>query len=150
MCTAVGASYHKAGGVVALLAKSPVLPRFEGRHCELQFIHEEDLTALVDLVVRDPLIEGVFNLAPDSYATTAELVPGKVFVPVPLQLARALTAALWRLHLSAVMPSALDLSTWGIVAGPAKLMERYGYRFKYGTLEAFRAAVEARRANGTL
>ena len=150
MCTAVGGTYHKAGGVVALLARAPLLPRFEGRHCELQFIHEADLTALFDRIVQDPEVEGTFNLAPDSFATTRELVPGKRFVPVPLRLARGLAWVLWNLHLAEVMPSAMDLSTWGIVADPAKLVRRYGYVFRYGTLEAFRAAVRERRENGTL
>jgi UDP-glucose 4-epimerase len=150
MCTAVGGTYHKKGGVVALLANSPLLPRLNRRFCELQLIHEDDLTALFDRVVRDPEIEGVFNLAPDSYATTRELVPDKHFVPVPLRLARGLATILWTLHLSEVMSSAMDLSTYGIVADPAKLVARYGYRFKYGTLEAFREAVRARRAKGTL
>lgn len=150
MCTAVGGTYHKAGGVVALLANAPFLPRFEGRHCELQFIHEDDLTVLLDRIVHDEEVEGTFNLAPDSFATTRELVPGRRFVPVPLRLARGLAWVLWKLHLAEVMPSAIDLSTWGIVADPAKLMERYRYAFKYGTLEAFREAVRARRENGTL
>jgi nucleoside-diphosphate-sugar epimerase len=150
MCTAVGPSYRKAGGVVALLANAPILPRFDGRHCELQLLHEEDLTALLDLIVRDPVVEGVFNLAPDSFATAQELVPGKRFLPIPLWLARGVAAILWRLHLSDVMPSAMDLATHGIVADPAKLMGRYGYRFKYDTHEAFRETVRERRALGTL
>jgi hypothetical protein len=57
---------------------------------------------------------------------------------------------LWRLHLSDVMPAAMDLSTYGIIADPAKIMKRYDYRFKYGTLEAFKATVEERRKKGTL
>jgi UDP-glucose 4-epimerase len=150
MCTAVGGTYHKAGGVVALLANAPLLPRFEGRHCELQFIHEDDLTALFDRIVHDDEVEGTFNLAPDSFATTRELVPGRRFVPVPLRLARGVARVLWNLHLADVMPSAMDLSTWGIVADPARLVRRYGYAFKFGTLEAFREAVRERREHGTL
>ncbi len=150
MCTAVGATYHKAGGVVALLAHSPILPRLDGRDCELQLLHEDDLTALVDLVVADIVIEGTFNLAPDSFATTRDLAPGKWFVPLPLWLARGISALLWRLHLSEVMPSAMDLSAYGIIADPAKLRDRYGYRFRYGTREAFETTVRERRAKGTL
>lgn len=150
MCTAVGPSYHKSGGVVALLANAPFLPRISGRYCELQFIHEEDLTAVFDLVLRDPEVAGTFNLAPDSFATTRELVPEQRFFPAPLRLLRGVIGILWALHLSEVMPSAMDLSAYGIVADPGRLMARYGYRFRHGTLDAFRRTVAERRAKGTL
>lgn len=150
MCTAVGASYHKAGGVVALLAHAPLLPRIAGRYCELQFIHEDDLTAIFDLVLRDPEVEGTFNVAPDSFATTRELVPEQRFFPAPLRLVRGVVGVLWALRLSEVMPSAMDLSTYGIVADPGRLMARYGYRFRHGTPDAFRRTVAERRAKGTL
>ncbi|MFW3146905.1 MAG: NAD-dependent epimerase/dehydratase family protein [Thermoplasmatota archaeon] len=150
MCTAVGPSYHKKGGVVSLLAKTPVLTKISNRYAEVQFIHEDDLTAIFDLILRDPSLEGTFNLAPDSYATTRELSKAKLAVPVPLFLMKAATSVLWSLHIASMRAPAIELSTYGIVADPNKLMKRLNYRFKYGTKEAYFRAVEERKSRGTL
>ena len=131
MCTAVGPSYHKKGGVVSLLAKSPILTRINNRYPEVQFIHEDDLTAIFSLILNDPDIEGTFNLAPDSFATTRELSEAKIVIPVPLFVIKALTSILWFLHMASMRPPAMELSTYGIVADPGKLMCRYDYRFKF-------------------
>jgi len=150
MCTAIGPSYHKKGGVVSLLANAPIFFKLNGRYCEIQFLHEEDLTALMNLIVDDTKIEGTFNLAPDSFSTTKELATSKIFVPLRLDFMRIVIALLWKLHLSSVMPAAMTLSTHGIVVSPEKLMKRYGYTFKYSTLEGFRDTVRKRRELGTL
>ncbi len=149
MCTAIGPSYHKKGGVVSILEKSPFLLSFN-RNCAIQFIHEEDMAALIELIVGDEDINGTFNLAPDSFAITEELVPGKPFVPFPLAAARGITGLLWALRISEAMPSAVTLSARGIVIDPAKLKARYGYSFRYSTAEGYRATVEKRKELGTL
>ena len=51
MCTAVGPSYHKDGGVVSILAKMPIGLLLDGKDTEIQFIHEFDLCRLVEKVV---------------------------------------------------------------------------------------------------
>jgi len=150
MCTAIGPSYHKKGGVVSLLANAPIFFRLNGRYCEIQFLHEDDLTALLDLIVKDAKVEGTFNLAPDSFSTTKELATSNIFVPLRLGFMRVVIALLWKLHLSSVMPAAMTLSTYGIVVSPEKLMKRYGYTFKYSTLEGFRDTVKKRKELGTL
>ncbi|MGA1822795.1 MAG: NAD-dependent epimerase/dehydratase family protein [Thermoplasmatota archaeon] len=150
MCTAVGPSYHKKGGVVAILAKSPLIIKFSNRYAEVQFIHEDDLTAVFDLILNDPGIEGIFNLAPDSYSTTRDLSKARISIPVPLFIMKGLTAILWSLHLSTMRPPAVELSTYGIVADPRKLMERYDYEFRYGTKEAYFETVKERKKRGTL
>lgn len=150
MCTLVGPSYHKKGGVVALLAKSPLLPKFNGRFCELQFIHEDDLRALFMKIIHDPEIEGTFNLAPDSYSTVDQLAPRPFYLNIPLSVARTITAILWKLRLSDTMPGALDLTTWGIIASPERIQKRYRYTFRHSTSEAFQKAVSQRKAAGTL
>jgi UDP-glucose 4-epimerase len=152
MCTAVGPSYFKPGGVVAALAKSPLGLLIDGKDTLLQFIHEDDVKELVGLVLQDETAAGTFNLAPDSYAPTRELNPDpkKMFLHVPKTLFRAVIAALWRLRLSSVSPTSVDLVAHGIVISPRKLMDRYGYKFKYSTKEAFFDAVAKRRRNGTL
>ncbi|MGA1820794.1 MAG: NAD-dependent epimerase/dehydratase family protein [Thermoplasmatota archaeon] len=150
MCTAVGSSYHKKGGVVSILAKAPVLTKIGNRYAEVQFIHEDDLTAIIDLILGDPDIEGTFNLAPDSFATTRELSRAKLAVPVPLFLMKGLTSVLWVLHIASMRAPAIELSTYGIVADPKKLMKSLNYRFKYGTREAYFHTVEERKKRGTL
>ena len=150
MCTLVGPGYHKKGGVVSLLAKSPLLPKFNGRFCELQFIHEQDLTELIARIVHDPAVSGTFNLAPDSYAAVNELAPRPFYLNIPLPLARALIRVLWTLRLSATMPGAMDLSTYGIIADPGKIIKRYGFTFSHSTREAYFSALEERKARGTL
>jgi len=150
MCTAIGSSYHKKGGVLSVIANAPLLPKFNNRYCELQFIHEDDLTALFSLIVYDSSIKGIYNLAPDSYATLKELAPDKRFLSLPLPLARGIMHILWWLRLSNSMPSAMTLSTYGIIINPEKLMTRYSYRFSYSTREAFEDTLRKRKEMGTL
>lgn len=150
MCTAVGPSYYKEGGVVAVLAKSPVGLLLDGKDTLLQFIHEEDIRRLLDLILKDDAIEGTFNLAPDSYAETRELScsPRKVFLKVPKALFRAVISALWHLRLSPVSPTSVNLVAHGIVISPRKLQDRYGYKFSYSTKDAFFDAVRKRGLAG--
>lgn len=150
MCTAIGPSYHKKGGVVSILTNSPVLIRPNGRFCEIQFIHEDDLTSLINLITDDNNIEGTYNLTPDDYTTTKELAPDKIFINIPLFLMRAIVKVLWILRISEAMPSAITLSTYGIVADPTKLMTRYNYKFKCTTLYGFKDTVNKRKVLGTL
>ena len=152
MCTAVGPSYYKKGGVVAVLARSPVGLLLDGHDAEIQFIHEDDVKALVGLVLRDREVEGVFNLAADSHSCQRELNPNprKIFISLPKRLFRAIVAVLWKLRLSAVSPTSVDLVAHGIVVSPAKLQKRYSYTFLYSTRDAFFDAYGRRKANGTL
>ena len=150
MCTAIGSLYHKKGGVVRLLVKAPLVTKINNRDCELQFIHEDDLTALIGLIVNDRTIEGTFNLAPDSYATPKSLMPDKLLIPIPLWFMRGIAAIGWFVRLSSMNASAITLSAYGIVADPHKLMKRYNYHFKYSTESGFKDTVEKRIAKGTL
>lgn len=150
MCTAIGPSYHKKGGVVSIIANAPLLPKFNNRDFKLQFIHEKDLTALLNLVVYDNSIEGIYNLAPDSYATLKELAPDKNFISLPLMPARGIARILWWLRLTGSMPSALTIGTYGIIINPRKLMTRYNYQFSFSTKEAFYDTLKKRKELGTL
>jgi UDP-glucose 4-epimerase len=150
MCTAIGPFYFKKGGVVSTLVNAPFFLKVNGRYCEVQFIHEEDLTSLFDKITNDKTVQGTYNLAPDSYATTKDFNPDKTFVYVPLWLLKGAMKILWASRLVPETPGAMDLITYGIVVDPHKLMKRYNYKFKYSTLEAFRNTVEQRKRNGTL
>ena len=150
MCTAVGPLYHKKGGVVSMLVHAPFLAQFAKKPFTVQFLHEDDLNALMDKIVYDTEIEGTFNFAPDSYSTLQELVPKKKFISIPLSFMRGLIRVLWFLHIAPMRPSAITLSTYGINADPSKLMKRYNYTFKYSTLTAFQDTVKKRKEKGTL
>jgi UDP-glucose 4-epimerase len=152
MCTAVGPSYYKKGGVVSTVYHAPFLTDIIGGNGKVQFIHEDDVRELFDRAVHDEGMKGVFNLVPDDFSSTKELgvTLKKTFVPVPLWLMRGAFGLLWALHLANLKPSHANLMAYGIVASPKKLMDRFGYRFKYGTKAAFMDAIERRKANGTL
>ena len=152
MCTAVGPSYYKAGGVVATVAKAPFMLDVRGGDGRVQFIHEEDVIALFDKVINDADVEDTFNLAPPSYATTRELGKsfGKKFIPLPLWLLRGIFWILWNLRIAALTPAIARLMAHGIIVSPRKLTARYNYAFKYSAKAAFLDAVASRKANGTL
>jgi nucleoside-diphosphate-sugar epimerase len=150
MCTAIGPSEYKKGGLVELMVRSPFLVKFDGKYVDLQLIHEHDLTALIHMIVKDRSIKGTYNLVPDDYSSIRALVPGKRFLSLPLGIVKAFTGILWALGMSGFMPAAIDLSAYGIVADPAKLQKRYRYKFKYTTLTGFRDAVEGMKKSGLL
>ncbi|MBW2263029.1 MAG: NAD-dependent epimerase/dehydratase family protein [Deltaproteobacteria bacterium] len=152
MCTVAGPSCTKPGGVVRTIARSPLLPSIMGGDGRIQLIHEQDLAELVDRVIHDEEASGTFNLCPDSFSTIRALgrTQGRPSVPVPLPVLRALLGLLWRLRIGGAAPEAAPLLAHGIVASPARLVDRYGYSFRYGTREAFLDAVEKRRLRGTL
>jgi len=150
MCTVVGPSYYKPGGVVSILAKSPVGLLLDGRDTAVQFIHEDDVKNLVDLVANDKDIEGVYNLASDSYTMARGLCvnPKKRFISFPKSVFRAIISALWHARLSPVSPTSVNLVAHGIVVLPSKLTGRYNYKFLYSTKEAFFDACRRRGAGG--
>ena len=149
MCTAIGPLYHKKGGVVSLLANAKIMAKLNNRYCELQFLHEDDLIALMNKIVKDSKIEGTFNLAPDSYSTTKELVFSNKFIPLPLFLIRGIIRILWGLRVVGMRAAAMTLSTYGIIVDPHKLMKRYNYKFKYSTYSGYMDTVKKRRKKGT-
>jgi len=150
MCTAIGPLYHKKGGVVSMLINSPIMTKFNNRYCELQFLHEDDLNNLMDLIINDKKIEGTYNFAPDSYATTKDLAKTKIFIPFSLWLMRGATSLLWGLRLSKMRAAAIDLATYGIIIDPTRLTKRYNYKFKYTTKSGFEDTVKKRLEKGTL
>jgi len=137
MCTACGNSYWRNDGLVNIITKTPLGLLLDGKPLLVQFIHEADVTNLVELVVGDSEIEGIFNLAPDSYAAEKELSPNfRFFLPFPKFLFKAIISILWNLRLSPVSPTSVDLTAHSIIMSPAKLMKRYNYKFLYTTKEA--------------
>lgn len=152
MCTAVGPSYYKKGGVVSSVYNAPFLINIRPGDGRVQFIHEDDVKVLFEKVMEDSEAEDTFNLAPDSYASTKELgeIYHKKSIPIPLWLLRGVFFLIWHLHLAALTPAIARLMAFGIIISPKKLMGRYNYKFQYTTKEAFMDAVNKRKLNGSL
>lgn len=139
MCTAVGPSYYKPGGVVSSFIKAPISLLVGKKQFKAQFIHEDDVKALTELVMNDPEIEGVYNLAPDSYATMEDLAKNykKRSIRVPVWLLRGIFWIVWNLRIARLTPAMAKLMAYSILIDPKKLMKKFNYKFKYTTEEAF-------------
>ena len=136
VCIVVGPHYKKKKGAVRVLAKSPFLIR-KSRNCKLQFIHENDMNRLMELIVKDDTIEGTFNMAPHDYSTIGELTPKKRFLPIPMWISKLVIGTLWSLRIINFNTSALDYCVYDIIVDPSKLVARYKYEFQYTTMEGF-------------
>lgn len=152
MCTAVGPNYYKKGGVVATFSKAPVAMALDGRDTKLQWLHEDDLTSLVDLILSDPEIDDTYNLVPDDHTTikTMAKAHGKRVLNLPMWLFKGIISILWTLRLSSVSPPQVRLIKYGISASADQIKKRYHYNFKYNSLQAFNDALKQRKQNGTL
>jgi len=136
ICTVIGPSFDKPKSVASLLIRFPWLPAF-CRQNKLQFIHRDDLVSLVGLILKDREIEGVFNLAPDSYAIVEDIVPTKKFIPVPISLIRFVLWLLWNTRTLYFQPAAVKNTIYPVVVDPDKIISRYNYKFKYSSAGAF-------------
>ncbi len=136
ICTVVGPTFDKPGSIVSLLIKFPYFPKF-CRESRMQFLHSDDFTALFGHVLDDPEIAGIYNLAPDDFVTVKELVPGKKFIGLPLFMLRGVLLILWNLRVLNMQPAAVKTSIYPMILDPSRIVERYGYRFKFSSEEAF-------------
>lgn len=144
ICTVVGPGYSKPKSVVSILMRMPVLPE-SFRHTRVQFIHEEDFTRMIELVLEDRDIEGVFNLAPDSCTIVGDVVPPKRFRRFPCSALKPVMWALWNLRLINLQPAGLGYCLYPVVLNPAKLAARYNYSFRHSSTESFVLTKETNR-----
>jgi nucleoside-diphosphate-sugar epimerase len=141
ICTVVGPSYAKPRSVVSIMLRLPWFPgSFMDR--KVQFIHEEDFVSLIYKVIEDDEIEGIFNLAADSYSVVSEVVPPKKCIPLPVSALKPIMWILWHLRLVNLQPASLPYTIYPIVINPLKLISRFGYRYKYSSSESFASVKE--------
>lgn len=136
LCSVVGPTYYKDRTTVSLLIRLPCLPGFYKEN-KIQFIHTDDIIRLMHHIMNDDKIEGIFNLAPDSYSVIKEVLPRKKYIPFPVFLLKTILWVLWNLRLLNLQPSGLRNSLLPIILDPSKLTSRYSYKFKYSSSEAF-------------
>ena len=136
ICTVIRPSFNRPASVVSILLKLPWLPKFI-RGNKVQFLHEEDFVSLINLIISDDQIKGIYNIAPDSYAVAKDLVPGKKFIRIPVFVITIGLGILWYLKILNLEPAAIKVSIYPILLDPAKIISRFNYKFKFSSTEAF-------------
>ncbi|MGB8489619.1 MAG: NAD-dependent epimerase/dehydratase family protein, partial [Bacteroidales bacterium] len=143
ICTVTGQTFPEEREVQKILARFPFLPEFT-RHNRLQFLHEDDFALLMENIIRDDTIGGIYNLAPDTYSFVYDLVPDKKYYRLPKGLIYGSLWILWHLKIVNLQPAGLINSYYPVVIDPSKLTSRYRYNFRYSTAEAFAEAQKNR------
>ncbi len=111
-----------------------------GHNPPLQFLHEDDLTAVMALVLLQRP-EGVYNVVPDDslpVRTIGELA-GNPFIEYPYFLLRPFMATLWSLRLLPVPASYLPYAMYRWTASNAKIKRELGWQPAYSTRSALTA-----------
>lgn len=136
ICTVLGPCYAKPYSVVSLLIRMPFLPD-SFRTKKVQFMHEEDFISLIREVIRDEEIEGIYNFASDTCSVVGEVVNGKKYFNLSLGGLKPLLWILWNMRLVNLQPVSLKYCLYPVLVDPARIVERYGYTFKYSSSESF-------------
>ena len=142
ICSVTGPEITSERIVVRLLTRFPFLPSF-CRNTRMQLLHEEDFLSVMELILQDDLIEGIYNIAPDTSSRIIDLVSGKKYFLFPVGLIKAILWLLWHLKILNLQPAAINNSFFPIILDPAKLKNRYNYKFRYSTAEAFAETVKS-------
>ena len=150
LCTVVGPSYYKKGGVVQTLANGKIGLKLDNKYSVAQFIHEDDVKQIIEFTINDKKINGTFNMCSDSYSILKDLEPNTIYIPFPKFLFKTIIALLWNLKIINISPTSVNLIAHPIVASPDKLIDYFGYKFLYSTEEAYKDAVKKRRKLKTL
>ncbi len=146
ICTVVGPGYDKDRSVVSLLIKFPYMLKICKKNM-MQFLHEDDMVHLINKVIDDPEIGGVYNIASDTAEKITDLVPTKKYINVPCWLLKAIFSILWNLKLLNLQPACVSYSVYPVVLDPSKVVQRYNYSFIYTTKEAFEETREKNMLN---
>lgn len=136
ICTVVGPSFDKPKSIVSILIKFPYMPKFCMEN-KMQFLHSDDFVNLIGHVLEDQEITGAFNLAPDDFTIVKDLVPWKKFIGFPLFMVKGILFLFWNLRILNLQPAAVKTSVYPMILDPSKIVNRYGYKFKYSSVKAF-------------
>jgi UDP-glucose 4-epimerase len=144
MCLVLGPTFDKPKSAVSILIKLPFLPRFT-RETKLQFIHSDDMVSLMELILKDNEINGIYNLVPDSYTVVKDIAPDKKYIDVPLFIIKGYLSICWHLKIMNIPPVAVVNSFYPTIVDSSKIISRYGYKFKYSSKQAFEDTVANNR-----
>jgi UDP-glucose 4-epimerase len=122
------------------------VPTMMGFDPLVQFLHEIDAIAAFKLAI-DRDHAGVFNIVADGVLPLSTVIKlaGRLAVPVPGPIARAVGAALWLAHASEAPASFLSHLRFLCVADGDKARAKMGFRPAYTTREAVLDFTSAQR-----
>ena len=116
----------------------PVLPTILGFDPRLQFLHVDDLMAVMRHSVTSGAV-GTFNIAGDGVIMLSQAARrlGRTAVPLPTTALGALGVALRRAGLADLSPEHLGFLTFGRGVDTTRMRAELGFEPKYTTAEAF-------------
>jgi UDP-glucose 4-epimerase len=139
VCTVVGQCFCKPASLMNILLNWSWLPHFY-RDNKVQFLHTEDFISLIHLVLEDDAINGIYNIAPDTYSVVRDILPDKRYLRIPVFAITGFLGLLYKLKMLNLQPATMVNSLYPIVLDPQKIVSRYNYKFRYTSSEAFATA----------
>ncbi|MFD0275953.1 NAD-dependent epimerase/dehydratase family protein [Kitasatospora sp. NPDC127111] len=121
----------------------PVLPTVLGYDPRLQFVHEDDVLAVLSRACEEPepgtVNTGTFNVAGEGVLLLSQCARrlGRPMLPLLLPAISWMAGLARQTRLVDFSPEQLRLLTHGRVVDTARLRETFGYRPRYTTPEAF-------------
>ena len=146
-CVVMGPTAHNF--ITAALDR-PVLLGIRGADPQMQFVHEDDLAAVLARCTTESH-PGVYNAAGPGSLRWSEVVSmaGKRRLSLPAPLAHGLTGLSWLSRLQSDAPAAgLALIRWPWTVSTAKLDAELGHPFAHSSRDALAAYLRARRRDG--
>jgi nucleoside-diphosphate-sugar epimerase len=127
------------------LLEAPLFFSVQGYRPPLQFVHEDDVAAVLTLAATQD-IDGVFNLAAEGFLEADEMldIVGRRRFEIPEPVAFSLLDCMWSLGLAEAPSGMLHYVMHPWVVSTEKLTEA-GFTCKYSNRETFIEAVEKAR-----
>lgn len=135
-CPVIGP--NAVDSVAALMFRPPVSIRVSGYDPPIQFVHEDDLVALM-VSFLDTGKGGIFNVAGDGEISYRELIAlsGKRVIALPDRLLHCLMGFSWALRLqNESPPSGLEFIKYPPILDTKKLKRETGFCFHYSSRDA--------------
>lgn len=124
--------------------KFPVIMLLNGKDVPWQFVHEEDVAALIARLI-EARVPGAFNVAPPDTVKYSEIAAmiGRPVAKVPLGLAKFMAGLLWKIRYLEMPPGALDFTAYPWTVDSSRTERELGYKYRYSSREALEIGLKA-------
>lgn len=132
------------GGGVGAKVFQPVMIKVAGCDPQMQYLHEDDLTAAI-VTALEQHSGGVFNMAADGTLRYSEIaqIAGRKMLSIPKAVLSGLMDFSWRLHLQSQSSSpGLAFVAYPWVVANEKFKRTTGFQYQYSSEATLRSYVE--------